>query len=113
MTPPARPVQSFYSGPEAAQQAAAVTVVVPTADTQVWFGNTPTTQQGMERLFHSPALEPGKNFTYAIKARWMENGKAVERERQVRVQAGQRITVNFNDMPSETVPAPDAERLIK
>lgn len=115
ITPPARAVQSFYSGPEEAQQVAAVTVVVPTADTQVWFGNTPTTQQGMERLFHSPALEPGKNFTYNVKARWTENGKAVERERQVRVQAGQKITVNFRDTPSETAPAPapDAAPAIK
>jgi len=85
-----------------------MTVVVPTANAQVWFGDTLTTQQGTERLFHSPALEPGKNFTYTIKARWMENGKAVERDRQVNVQAGQKITVNFRDSPSETAPAPEA-----
>jgi uncharacterized protein (TIGR03000 family) len=105
---PTRVVQSFYSDPARAQQSVAVTVVVPSATAQVWFENTLTTQQGTERLFQSPALEPGQNYTYTIKARWTANGKAVERDRQVNVQAGQRITVNFRDNPSETVPAPAA-----
>jgi uncharacterized protein (TIGR03000 family) len=105
-TQPTRVYQSFYSEPP--QQFVAMTVVVPTATAQVWFENTLTTQQGTERLFRSPALEPGKNFTYTIKARWMENGTAVERDRQVNVQAGQKITVNFRNSPGETAPAPAA-----
>jgi len=108
-TQPRRVVQSFYSDPERAQQQfVSVTVVVPTATAEVWFENTLTTQQGTQRLFHSPALEPGQNYTYTIKARWMENGKAIERDRQVNVQAGQSIIVNFRDSPSETAPAPAA-----
>ncbi|OAI54212.1 hypothetical protein AYO44_15290 [Planctomycetaceae bacterium SCGC AG-212-F19] len=107
-TPIARPSQSFYSGPEGAQQSVVLTVVLPTADAQVWFGDTATTQQGTQRVFQSPALEPGKNFIYTLKARWMENGQAVERERKVTVQAGQRITVNFRDNSGEPAPAPDA-----
>jgi uncharacterized protein (TIGR03000 family) len=105
---PAIPAQSFYPGQEAPQQFAAVRVIVPTADAQVWFGNTAMAQQGTERLFNSPSLEPGKTFVYTIKARWMENGAPVERDRRVDVQAGQRVTVNFRDIPRETAPAPDA-----
>lgn len=108
--PMTRVNQSFYSAPEPAQQFAAVTVVVPTADTQVWFGDTAMTQQGTQRLFHSPSLQPGKSFIYTIKARWMENGQPVERERQVTVQAGQKVTVNFRDNSGEAAPAPDAIR---
>jgi uncharacterized protein (TIGR03000 family) len=108
--PVTRVGQSFYSGPEPAQQIVTMTMVVPTAEAQVWIGDTPTTQQGTQRLFHSPALEPGKNFIYTIKARWMENGQAVERERRVTVQAGQRITVNFRDNSGEAAPAPAAIR---
>lgn len=103
--------QSFYDGPETAPQYAAVTIVVPSADAQVWFGNTAMPQRGTVRLFHSPSLEPGKHFTYAIKARWMEQGNAVERDRQVNVQAGQKVTVDFRDN-SEYAPAPDALRPI-
>jgi uncharacterized protein (TIGR03000 family) len=109
-TPMTRVDQSFYSGPEAAQQFATLTVVVPTADAQLWFGDTAMTQQGTQRVFQSPALEQGKNFTYTIKARWMENGQAVDRQRQVNVQAGQRVTVNFRDNSGEAAPAPDAIR---
>lgn len=99
--------QSYYSGPQAAQQSVILTVVVPTADAQVWFGDTATTQQGTQRLFQSPALEPGKNFSYTIKARWMDNGQVVDRERKLSVQAGQRVTVNFRDTAAEPAPAPD------
>jgi uncharacterized protein (TIGR03000 family) len=65
-------------------------------------------QAGTVRLFHSPPLEPGKYFTYKIKARWMENGQAVERERQVTFQAGQTVTIDFRDAPKEIGPAPRA-----
>lgn len=101
--------QSMYYEPESTPQYAAVTIVVPTADTQVWFGGTAMAQRGTVRVFHSPSLEAGKQFVYTIKARWVEQGKAVERDRQVDVQAGQRVTVDFRDR-SENAPAPDALR---
>lgn len=100
--------QSFYSGPAMVQQPVTMTVIVPTANAQVWFGDTATTLQGTERVFHSPPLVPGNNYTYTIKAQWMENGQPVGQERQVNVQAGQRITINFRDNSSENAPAPTA-----
>jgi uncharacterized protein (TIGR03000 family) len=98
--------QSYYPAPAAVQQHANLTVLVPTADAKVWFDGNATSQQGTERLFHSPDLEPSHNFTYTIKARWMENGKAVTRERQINVQAGQSTTINFRANTGENVPPP-------
>jgi uncharacterized protein (TIGR03000 family) len=98
--------QSYYGAPAALQQSVSVTVLVPAADAQVWFENRATTQQGMERLFESPPLEPNHNFTYTVKARWLENGRAVDRERRVSVQAGQSVTVNFRESSAENVPPP-------
>ena len=92
--------------PATEPQSANVTVLVPAADAQVWFEDKATTQQGMERLFQSPPLEPNQDFTYTIKARWMENGQAVTRERQVHVQAGQSVTVDFRENTRENVPPP-------
>lgn len=81
--------QSFYMDPSSAM----VTVVVPTADTQVWFDNTQMQQRGMERTFATPALQrPG---VYNIKARWTDNGRTVDRERVVTVQPGQSARVEF------------------
>jgi uncharacterized protein (TIGR03000 family) len=78
----------------------------------VWFQNQATTEQGMQRLFHSPALTPNQNFTYTIKARWMENGQAVNQERRVNVQAGQSITVSFRASTRENVPLPQLPNTI-
>jgi uncharacterized protein (TIGR03000 family) len=104
--------QSYYPAPAAVQQPVAVTVLVPATDAQVWFQDAATTQQGMERLFHSPPLEPNQDYTYIIKARWMENGQAVNRERRVNVQAGQSITVSFRASTRENVPLPQLPNTI-
>jgi uncharacterized protein (TIGR03000 family) len=87
--------QSSYYNPGPTQQTAAITVFLPTADAKLWFDNTEMKQQGMTRYFSTPSLEPGKMFTYTLKARWMNNGQPVEREKQVNVQAGQQATVDF------------------
>ncbi len=96
--------QSFYSGP--AEQNATVAVTVPTADAQVWFDNAPTTQRGTQRTFHSPPLQSGSNYTYTIKARWTENGQAVEQQRQVQVQPSQTVSVDFRGNSGEGLPRP-------
>jgi len=87
--------QSYYAEPAVAQQSALVTVRVPTPDAQVWFDGSLTQQQGMQRVFNSPALTAGYAYSYMIKARWIANGQPVEREQRVQVQAGQAVTVDF------------------
>ena len=93
--------QSFYP-PE---QSATVSVTVPTADAQVWFDNAATTQRGTQRTFHSPALQPG-NYSYTIKARWTQNGQSVDQQRQVQVQPGQSVGVDFRGKSGESPPTP-------
>lgn len=97
---------SYYTVPVAVQQSAHVTVLLPAADAEVWFQNRATTQQGMQRSFESPPLEPNQTFTYTVKARWIDGGQTVNRERQVNVQAGQSITVSFRENAREIVPLP-------
>lgn len=99
--------QSFYSDPSFTQQSASINVLLRAPDAQVWFDNAATSQRGMDRSFHTPALEPNRNFTYLIKARWNENGRTVERERSVTVQAGQSITVDFRNETGERLPSPN------
>jgi uncharacterized protein (TIGR03000 family) len=97
--------------PARAQQEKApaeMTVVVP-ANAEVFFDGAPTTQKGTERLFVSPALEPGKKFSYDVLARWKENGKAVERSRTVGVASGASVRVSFLDGPAAARAADGAE----
>jgi len=99
-TAPIETRQSAYSDPNAAT----ITVLVPTADAQVWFDDNPTAQRGMQRMFHTPSLQQGG--TYMIKARWTENGRTIDQQRQVQVQPGQSATVDFRRNPAENVPLP-------
>jgi uncharacterized protein (TIGR03000 family) len=92
--------QSFYADPNSAT----ITVIVPNADAQVWFDDSPTSQRGTERMFHTPTLQ--RSGTYTIKARWTENGRTVDQQRQVQVQPGQSAIVNFRNNATETLPSP-------
>ena len=95
--------QSFYYAPS--EQVASVRVLVPAPDAQVWFDNSTTTQQGMERMFHSPPLQFG-TYTYTVRARWMENGQIRDQQREIQVQPGQTATVDFRGSASEGGPTP-------
>ena len=55
--------------------------------------------------FQSPPLDPGRNYTYEVRARWTEDAKEVSQTRKVRVRIGQRVTVDF------TRPEPQPEDL--
>jgi uncharacterized protein (TIGR03000 family) len=95
--PPA--ARAYYYSPEgvarAPENAALVTVRVPTADAQVWFNNAATRRTGTERQFVSPQLAAGPNYSYEVRALWRANGRTVEQTRTVRVNPGQAVTVDF------------------
>jgi len=80
---------------------ARVTIHVPDPNADIWFNGTKTAQKGTERVFESPELEPGRDFTYDVRARWMEDGREVEQDRKIEVHAGDRLTANF-PMPRAT-----------
>jgi uncharacterized protein (TIGR03000 family) len=70
-------------------------VRVPTT-AELWFEGDRTSQTGALRNFVSPELQPGKSFTYTIRAHWTSpNGQVVDETRQVKVQAGRRTIVDF------------------
>ena len=91
--------QSFSSDPGSAT----ITVLVANQDAQVWLGDAPTTQRGMERVFHTHGLL--QTATYMIKARWTDNGRTFDQQRLVQVQPGQSVLVDFRATPGEKLPA--------
>jgi uncharacterized protein (TIGR03000 family) len=62
---------------------------------ELWFNGAKTRQTGARRMFTSPPLEPGTSYAYDVKARWTQDGKAVERTLHVPVTAGTRRAVDF------------------
>jgi uncharacterized protein (TIGR03000 family) len=87
------PAEYFY-GATAQDNTARIRVVVP-PDARVSFGGSATQQTGQVRFFQSPALTPGKDYSYDVKATWNENGKEVTRTRHVDVRANATASVDF------------------
>lgn len=94
--PPAPPGPVF---PQAIDNRAQIRVLVP-AEAILWFDGAPTNQQGPEREFVTPALSPGKDFHYSIKARWMQGGQPVERTIEISVRANETTTADFHALPA-------------
>jgi uncharacterized protein (TIGR03000 family) len=98
----ARPVYAATLNPTAVVTANATVrmrVSLPTADAQLWIQDQLTQQRGLERVFESPNLEPGKSYTYSLRASWMENGKEVVRKLDIDVRSGQVTPVQFTAEP--------------
>jgi uncharacterized protein (TIGR03000 family) len=83
-----------------------INVVVPEPNAQVSFEGAPTSQGGMVRRFESPEVTPGRDYVYDIRAQWEQNGRTVTQTRQVRVQAGDVLTVDFRRSQRATPPPP-------
>jgi uncharacterized protein (TIGR03000 family) len=79
-----------------------IRLLVP-ASAKVWFGNSATQQTGSVRFFESPALTPGKDYSYDVKAQWRDaSDKEVTRTRHVDVRANMQTTVDLTASGSGT-----------
>jgi len=110
--------KSFYAeSPRAAPSVAApapaeagtalINLEVP-ASADVRFDGVKTTQTGEQRHFVTPALAPGRDYSYAISASWVDNGKEVHKSRRFHVRAGERLDIDFTSagtsLKTATVP---------
>jgi uncharacterized protein (TIGR03000 family) len=73
---------------------ALITLKVP-ADAEISFDDFKTTQTGSDRQFITPALEAKRNFSYQVKAHWMDADRPVDQTRKITVKAGGQLTVDF------------------
>jgi uncharacterized protein (TIGR03000 family) len=82
--------------PASSRMAEAEMIVrVPDPNAEVWFDATATRSHGAERRFRTPPLPAGRNYLYTIRAKWMENGQEMNRERTITVTAGLSMVVEF------------------
>jgi uncharacterized protein (TIGR03000 family) len=72
----------------AAVAAPAAIQIRTTPTARVWFDGTATTQTGTVRTFSTPPLEPGKTYSYKVRACWLEDGRPTVRTRTVEVASG-------------------------
>jgi len=88
--------QSLYSPQDDGERGAQINISAP-PNAEIWFGDTKVSHQnnGGTRQFASPPLRPGRDYTYDIKVRWMEDGQPVTRNRTVEVHAGDVVNLMF------------------
>jgi uncharacterized protein (TIGR03000 family) len=65
------------------------------ANAEVWIEGSKTVQTGNFRSFISPPLQAGQDYSYDIRARWMQGGLAIEQSRTIIVRAGDRLTLSL------------------
>ena len=80
---------------ETKPNAVRLTVLVPKADTQLFFDGYQTHQTGYKREF-ATEMAKGTTGVYHVKARWTENGIVHEETRHVHVHPGLREVIDFN-----------------
>ena len=94
-----------WPGPSASQPKAEIVPALPVyieihvpADAEIWFDDAKTIQTGTVRLFVSPPLTPGYDYTYEVRAKWTEDGQEVIQSRRITVHAGEQATITFPEV---------------
>jgi uncharacterized protein (TIGR03000 family) len=105
-TTPIQGRQAFY-GPQGGNNSGWLDIRVPAGTVEVFINDVRTTQPGTNRLFITPALDPQKDNVYEIKAKWTgQNGQPIEKSKEIKIQPGQRVVIDFNALDSNTPPTP-------
>lgn len=88
----------------AAAPAPATLFVTLPPDATLMLDDTDTTSTSAERIFRTPALPPGKDFYYVLRAEVVRGGKREAVTRKVTVRAGEETRVKL-DFPSADIAA--------
>jgi uncharacterized protein (TIGR03000 family) len=95
----------YQSAPVSDPNTAGFVVRLPDPNAEIWFENHKTQQRGTLRQYTSGSLDPNHDYTFHIRARWMDNdGRPIDQSRDVNARAGQQITVDFTAPPRERIP---------
>jgi uncharacterized protein (TIGR03000 family) len=87
-------IPSANAVPGAPSDRAVLSVQVPAGAT-VSVEGADSKQTGADRVFVSPPLKPGQDYTYTVKAQWKVNDKAIDQTQKVTVRAGERSALLF------------------
>jgi len=73
---------------------AEIDVKVP-ASAELYFNGVRMSQTGENRVFLTPPLVPGRDFSYTVQAVWTNNDHPVREQRNIRIRGGDRLSVDF------------------
>jgi uncharacterized protein (TIGR03000 family) len=79
------------------QNAAPATLIVTVpADARLTIDDEATTSTSTQRVFVSPALNPGQDYHYTLKAEFVKDGKQMTISKEVEVRAGSQTRINMD-----------------
>jgi len=87
--------------PETGVASARVSVRLP-ADARLFVDGVPCPLKSSTREFDTPKLEPGRRYSYTLKAELVRDGQTLTEEKQVILQAGRKVNVNFDRLNAES-----------
>jgi uncharacterized protein (TIGR03000 family) len=77
-------------------QPVTIKVELPRANAKLTIDDAATQQTGVSRKFASPPLEPGKTYSYTLKAVWQPNNyETVTRTRVIKFKPGEEVVVDL------------------
>ncbi len=82
--------------------APATIVVSLPAEAKLLIDDAATISTSETRVFASPTLEPGKDFSYTLKGELVRDGRTLSTSRRVSVRAGEETRVQL-DFPADSV----------
>jgi uncharacterized protein (TIGR03000 family) len=84
--------------PKDTSRPATVLVNLP-AEAKLTFNGWTSTNKSSTRRFRTPAIEPGQEFAYTIRAEMVRDGQTIVQNHRVVVRAGQETRVNIDFPP--------------
>jgi uncharacterized protein (TIGR03000 family) len=99
---PAEPIKApKKTGTETMGPAPATIVVSLPAEAKLTVDGAATKSVSATRVFASPALQPGQEYYYTLKAEIVRDGKTVPAVKRIAVRAGEESRVSF-EFPATT-----------
>src|SRR5262249_21307670 len=86
------------TGGNAAGSVAHITVRLP-ENADLWLHGTKVTATGPVRVFNTPPLAPGSKYTYAVRARWLDNDTTMDQKQTIVFTPGENVEVSFPTTP--------------
>jgi uncharacterized protein (TIGR03000 family) len=78
-----------------------LTVRLP-ADARLFVNGQATTQTSATRIFETPPLQAGTDYSYTLRAEVVRDGQTQSAEKQVSFRAGRPVEVDFGDLTTLT-----------
>lgn len=96
-----KPKTNKKSGKQTMAPTGAKLLIELPTNAKLFIDDTPVKGAVDVQTFHTPPLEPGRDYFYSVRIEMMRDGRPLTQTRQIIVRAGQVARADFKDLESE------------